>query len=134
MASPSSSHHSIAIIGSGPGIGIGVASYFAEKGFSKIALVARNAERLERDDAASVKKAAPKADVRTYPFDCTNHAGIGALMDKIAGDMGIPEVIVYNAAHLARSAFGEYTTEELESDLRVSTKYRRKERTGWGAS
>lgn len=112
--------HTILILGSGPGIASGVATHFASHGFTKFALVSRNAERLKDEDAKAVLEANPKAEVKTYPADLADYEGIEGLLAKVEKDIGVPEVIVYNAAHLTKSALGEYSAKDVEIDLRVS--------------
>ncbi len=50
----------LVVIGSGPGIGVATASLFAQKRSGKIALLARNASRLQ-EDKSSVLDAARQA-------------------------------------------------------------------------
>jgi short-subunit dehydrogenase len=113
-----STDRSILVLGSGPGIGVGVASYFAEKGFSTIALLSRNASRLQ-EDAATVLKTAPSAEVKTYTADLADWAGLQSVLSNIEMENGVPEVVVYNASHLTTSKLGEYSEAEIEEDLRV---------------
>lgn len=109
------------MLGSGPGIGVGVSKLFASRGFDKIALLSRNAERLQ-NDAASVKKAAnPGAEVKTYPVDLADTKAIEKVLAQIEKELGTPEVVVYNASHLTKSKLGEYSEEEVETDLKVSS-------------
>jgi short-subunit dehydrogenase len=110
---------SILILGSGPGIGVGVAAHFAAQGFNKVALVSRNADRLEKEDKVTVSKATPEAEVKTYAADLSKYEDIPELLSTIEKDIGVPEVIVFNAAHLTKSVVGEYTAKEVEFDLQV---------------
>jgi NAD(P)-dependent dehydrogenase (short-subunit alcohol dehydrogenase family) len=116
-----SNTRSIVMLGSGPGIGVSVASHFAAQGFQKIALVSRNESRLEGEDKAAVLKAAPNAEVKTYAFDLSKYAELPELLSKIEKDSGVPEVIVFNAAHLTKSPVGEYTADEVAFDLQVQS-------------
>ncbi|KIW07372.1 uncharacterized protein PV09_02217 [Verruconis gallopava] len=110
----------ILVLGSGPGIGVGVATCFAEKGFNKVALLSRNAERL-KEDATAVSKAAPSAEVKTYTADLADSTGLKAVLSAIEAENGRPEVVVYNASHLTMSKLGEYSEAEIETDLKIST-------------
>lgn len=108
------------MLGSGPGIGVGVSKLFASHGFNKIALLSRNAERLQTD-AESVKKAAkPDAVVKTYPVDLADTKAIAKVLAQIEKELGTPEVVVYNASHLTQSKLGVYSEEEVEVDLKVN--------------
>lgn len=107
------------MLGSGPGIGVGVSKIFASRGFNKIALLSRNAERLQVD-AESVKKAAsPGAEVKTYPVDLADTKAIENVLVKIEKELGMAEVVVYNASHLTTSKLFKYSEEEVEVDLKV---------------
>jgi NAD(P)-dependent dehydrogenase (short-subunit alcohol dehydrogenase family) len=97
----------IVILGSGPGIGVGVASYFAGQSFNKVALLSRNATRLQ-SDAESVRKAAKEARgvdvlVKTYPVDLEQNELVEKVLEQLVKDLGPPEVVVYNAARVGSS-------------------------------
>ncbi|GAB0135986.1 hypothetical protein EsDP_00004305 [Epichloe bromicola] len=109
---------SLVVIGSGPGIGVHVASHFASKGFSKIALVARNTEQLDRDSAA-VQSDHGHVDVRAYPVDVTDSAGLRAALDRITDDLGPPEVVFFNAARVKPSLLLEVGDEEMLYDFKA---------------
>jgi NAD(P)-dependent dehydrogenase (short-subunit alcohol dehydrogenase family) len=107
------------MLGSGPGIGVGVSSYFAARGFNKIALLSRTAERLQID-ADSVKKAAsPGTEIKTYAVDLADTKAIEKALVDVEKDLGTPEVVVYNASHLTQSKLFEYGEGEIEVDLKV---------------
>ncbi|KAK3078216.1 hypothetical protein LTS18_008135, partial [Coniosporium uncinatum] len=55
----------LVLLGSGPGIGVAVSSHFASHGFNTIIMISRDASRL-RDDAKSVRAAAPKCTISTF--------------------------------------------------------------------
>jgi len=115
----------IVVLGSGPGIGIGVASLFASRGFSRVALLSRNAERLQTD-AKSVLGAvngseSHSVNVKTYSVDLADSKALERALGQIESDLGVPEVVVYNASHLTTSKFFNYTEEEINEDLKVST-------------
>lgn len=108
------------MLGSGPGIGVGVSALFASRGFNKIALLSRNAKRLLKD-AESVKKAAsPDTEIKTYSVDLANTEAIVKTLALVEKELGIAEVVVYNASHLTASKLFKYTEEEVEVDLKVN--------------
>lgn len=108
------------MLGSGPGIGVGVSSLFAARGFNKIALLSRNAERLQVD-AESVKKAASSGtEVKTYSVDLADTKAIENALADVVKELGTPEVVVYNASHLTGSKLFKYSEEDIEIDLKVS--------------
>jgi NAD(P)-dependent dehydrogenase (short-subunit alcohol dehydrogenase family) len=97
----------IVILGSGPGIGVGVASYFADKSFNKVALLSRNAARLQ-SDAESVRQAAregrgAEVTVKTYPVDLERPEELETVLEQLVKELGAPEVVVYNAARVGPS-------------------------------
>jgi hypothetical protein len=60
----------LVVIGCGPGIGVATAALFAAHSFNKIALIARNAQRLE-DYRATVLNTAKLAHVKCWDMDVT---------------------------------------------------------------
>ncbi|GAA2211089.1 SDR family oxidoreductase [Nonomuraea monospora] len=73
------------IVGSGPGIGRSVARRFAKEGL-EVGLVSRSGGDLGL------------GGVRTYRADCGDESELRAALDAAAGEMGTPDVVVYNAA------------------------------------
>lgn len=114
----------IVVIGSGPGIGVGVASYFASKNFSKVALLSRNAERLQQD-AETVKSDSKHAGtspiIKTYPVDVADASALQRTLKQVDDDLGPPEVVVYNASRLRQTKFGEVDAEDLVEDFKVAS-------------
>jgi NAD(P)-dependent dehydrogenase (short-subunit alcohol dehydrogenase family) len=110
----------IVILGSGPGIGVGVASHFAFQSFGRVALVSRNAERL-KEDAETVKANSGKKDlqVKVYAVDVGNVLALEKTLGQVAHDLGPPEVVVYNAVRLRQSKFGDVSAKELTEDFQV---------------
>jgi NAD(P)-dependent dehydrogenase (short-subunit alcohol dehydrogenase family) len=108
----------IVILGSGPGIGVATGSLFASKGFD-VALLSRNAERLDRD-VARVQKGNPNVKVRAYPVDLGDHNALAAALGKIEVDLGPPEVVYYNAARVAPSKMGQTGPDFLLEDFKVN--------------
>ncbi|PNP49891.1 hypothetical protein THARTR1_09421 [Trichoderma harzianum] len=117
----SRSNNSVVIIGSGPGIGSHTAAIFASKRFNKVALVARNPDKLEKD-AAFVNSAAPgQAEIKTYPTDISNSQALAATLAQITNDLGTPEFVLFNAAVIALTPLLEFDDESILEDFKVST-------------
>jgi len=111
----------VVILGSGPGIGVGVASLFASRTFNKVALLSRNTERL-RADAESVRRAATKdAVIKTYSIDLADTQGIERILEAVQNELGVPEVVVYNASNVSGSRFFGYGEEGVEKDFKVAS-------------
>jgi NAD(P)-dependent dehydrogenase (short-subunit alcohol dehydrogenase family) len=115
----------LVVIGSGPGIGVGVASYFATKTFNRIALLSRNEERLSRD-VRSILEAVEQSKgkehgvvVKTYPIDASDVKQLETVLLQVVKDLGSPEVVVYNAARVGGGKFFEANEESVEYDFRV---------------
>ncbi|MEU7295852.1 SDR family NAD(P)-dependent oxidoreductase [Streptomyces exfoliatus] len=91
------------IIGAGPGIGQAVARRFAREGLP-VALIARTKETVL---AAAESVGSP--GVRAIPLiaDATDETALRAALDTAAGELGEPDVVVYNAAVIRPDAVGE---------------------------
>ncbi|MEU5872176.1 SDR family NAD(P)-dependent oxidoreductase [Glycomyces sp. NPDC047369] len=81
------------IIGAGPGLGRALAHAFSTEGHP-VALFARDADRAERY-AAELRRAGYRA--RGFRADAADAEGLSAALELAAGDLGAPEVMVYNA-------------------------------------
>lgn len=114
----------IVILGSGPGIGVGVAAHFASHAFGRVALLSRNVERL-KEDAKTVQAIAKRADpdtelqVKIYAVDVADVLALERTLRKVEHDLGPPEVVVYNAARLRQTRFGEVPARGLTEDFQV---------------
>ncbi|MFG1970331.1 SDR family NAD(P)-dependent oxidoreductase [Nonomuraea fuscirosea] len=82
------------IIGAGPGIGRSVARRFAKEGL-RVALVSRTGGTLGLEGALA------------YRADSTNEDELRAALDAAAGELGTPDVVVYNAAIIRRDSPAE---------------------------
>jgi NAD(P)-dependent dehydrogenase (short-subunit alcohol dehydrogenase family) len=91
------------IIGAGPGIGRSVALRFAREAMP-VVLIARN-EKTVQDAAKAVSPLG--VPVACLTADSTDEAALRAALDKAAGEFGLPEVVVYNAAIIRADAPGD---------------------------
>ncbi len=82
------------IIGAGPGIGRSVARRFAREGMP-VALIARNAETVQDTAQALSSFGVP---VACLTADSADESALCAALDTAAGDLGLPDAVVYNAA------------------------------------
>ncbi|QXJ25137.1 SDR family NAD(P)-dependent oxidoreductase [Actinomadura graeca] len=84
----------VVVIGAGPGIGRSVARRFAREGLP-VALVARSEAtvRAVADDVAAL-------GVRVVPLtaDSADETALCGALDVAAGELGVPDAVVYNAA------------------------------------
>ena len=102
---PNSRHGALIIFGSGPGIGVHVASRFARGGFQKVILLSRNATRLS-DDAFMVWSIAPEVEVSTVCVDLTSAVDLQDAFGRIKDVLGETpvECVYYNAARVEPTA------------------------------
>lgn len=115
------SSKTLVVLGSGPGIGVGVASRFAVSGFSHIALVARNAKRLAEDEdkvLSAIQKRGYSCQVKTWTCDLTDSTQLHKTLEAVQG-FGQLECVLYNAARVAGRPPLEETLDNIESDFRV---------------
>ncbi|KJZ75071.1 hypothetical protein HIM_05557 [Hirsutella minnesotensis 3608] len=117
--SDTKSDYSLIVVGSGPGIGVHVASLFASRRFAKVALIARDAKRLA-DDRAAVEAAAPIARVKTYEADITDLHRLRDVMDQIDRELGTVECIFFNAARVRPSKLLEAGEDEMLYDYQIT--------------
>ena len=107
---------------SSPGIGISVAKVFAQKHFDRIAICARNAERLaaeKRDVEAAAKDVGRSVEVFTFQTDISNVDSLRKTLAKVE-KLGPLGMVYHNAAKVK---FGDplaETVEEVEDDFKVS--------------
>jgi NAD(P)-dependent dehydrogenase (short-subunit alcohol dehydrogenase family) len=96
------------IVGAGPGIGQSVALRFAREGLP-VAVVARS-DRTVR----AVGKAVTQAGGTAYRFtaDCSDERGLRIALDGAVAAIGLPDVVVYNAAVIRPDALGDLSLPE----------------------
>ena len=100
------------VTGVGPGTGAAIARRFAD-GY-QVAMLARNAERLD-----SIAAQTPNA--HAFPCDVTDAAALEASVAAVSAQLGTPDVVVHNAVG---GAFGEFTAIDpsvLERNFAVNT-------------
>ncbi|KAI0015072.1 NAD(P)-binding protein [Xylariomycetidae sp. FL0641] len=118
-----SNDRTLLLIGSGPGIGQSVATLFASKRFTKVALVARNAEKLAAvADAVKKSSSSTPIEVKTYPVDVVDADAFKKALDSVEADLGKPECIYYNAARVLPSPINPMThdVQDIEYDFKIN--------------
>jgi short-subunit dehydrogenase len=108
------------VIGSGPGIGNHVASLFAKRKFNKVALIARNQERLQQGKKVVETAAGRPIEVRTWSVDISKVEKLKAVLPEIQ-QLGQLECVFFNAARVIPSQFFAHSEDEIRMDLEVST-------------
>jgi NAD(P)-dependent dehydrogenase (short-subunit alcohol dehydrogenase family) len=94
---------SAVVIGAGPGIGRSVALRFAREGLA-VALVARTGASVR-----AVAEAVAAVGARAVPLtaDSTDETALRAALDSAIDHIGLPDVMVYNAAVIQADSPGE---------------------------
>ena len=100
------------VTGVGPGTGSALVRRFAEGGY-RVAMIARNAERLEKL-AAEVPAATP------FPVDISDFDALRETLGKIKAQLGTTSVLAHNAVAGGFGPFDQVTPEQLELRFRVN--------------
>ena len=101
------------VAGVGPGNGASCCRRFAAEGYS-IVMLARNADYLNSLSAQLPGSLAIPCDVR-------DPEAIGAVFDQIHDQVGVPDVLVYNAGSGEWSNVEETTVDGMEASWRTNT-------------
>jgi NAD(P)-dependent dehydrogenase (short-subunit alcohol dehydrogenase family) len=96
------------VIGVGPGIGLSVAKRFAREGYS-IGVIARSPATVDGTRGALADTGVETAGVTA---DVADEAGLRAALDSLVDRLGVPDVLVYNAAIIQWDAVGELTAKQ----------------------
>ena len=96
------------VIGAGPGIGTSVAQRLAREGLS-VGVLARSQATV---DAALASLAAIATETVGVTADVTDEPALRAALDEVVDRLGVPEVLVYNAALIQSDALGELTAQQ----------------------
>ena len=100
------------VTGVGPGTGTAIARRFSDD--YQVAMLARNADRLD-----SIAAQTPNA--HAFPCDVTDAAALEASVAAVSAQLGTPDVVVHNAVG---GAFGEFTAIDpavLERNFAINT-------------
>src|SRR6516162_4477869 len=100
------------ITGVGPGTGSAMARRFHDGGY-QVAMIARNAERLE-------KIANELPDSFAVPCDVSDAASLLTALDGIAQRAGTPKVVIHNAVGGAFGSFLDIAPDILERNFQVN--------------
>lgn len=100
------------IVGSGPGISASVARALAAQGF-KVALAARNPAKLQPLEA--------EIGARTFAVDATDAGAVAQLFGDVEQEIGVPEVVLFNAAGRVRGPLESLDPELVRRTIEVSS-------------
>lgn len=111
----------LVILGSGPGIGLSVAQVFSVRGFTHVALVSRNKERLAQDEDKvldAIQERGYSCRVKTWACDLADLKRLNSTFKEIES-FGSLECVLFNPARVAGQPPLEESTEAIEADFRV---------------
>lgn len=111
----------LVVLGSGPGIGVGVACNFSVRGFTHIALVSRNGDRLKQDQDKvldAIQERGYSCQVKTWTCDLTDLDQLKKTLGEVES-YGSLECVLFNAARVAGKPPLEESLENIEQDFRV---------------
>lgn len=99
------------IVGAGPNLSASLARLFSREGMA-VALAARNASKLTA--------LAQETGARTYACDASRADEVAGLYEAVERDLGVPQLVVFNAGARVRGAIHELDPAEVERALRVA--------------
>ena len=99
------------IVGAGEGISASLARLLAKQNI-RVALAARNIRKLD----ALCREIRAKA----FTCDATNADDVAKLFGEVSGEVGVPDVVVYNASQRARGSFTELVPADVARSIAVS--------------
>ena len=105
----------VLVTGASSGIGRATAEGFARRG-ARVLLVARSADRLEAV-AAGIRAAGGEAAV--FAIDLADTAAVARLAASIAGEQGVPDVLVNNAGAGQWKPFVETSADEARAMIEL---------------
>lgn len=101
------------IVGVGEGNGAAFAKRYSKEGY-RLALLARTNSRLD-------KLASDLGNAAAYGCDVSDESNVRKVFQQIKQEMGVPDVVIYNAGSGTWGNVEEITPEMFESSWRVNT-------------
>ena len=99
------------IVGAGEGLSASLARVLAREGI-KVALAARKVEKLGA--------LCTETGARAFACDATNAEDVERLFGLVEREIGVPDVVVYNASGRARGAFADLAPADVAQAIAVS--------------
>jgi NAD(P)-dependent dehydrogenase (short-subunit alcohol dehydrogenase family) len=99
------------IVGAGEGLSASLARLFAREGI-KVALAARKIEKLGA--------LCTETGARAFACDATNAEDVERLFGLVEREIGMPDLVVYNASGRARGAFTDLVPSDVAQAIAVS--------------
>ena len=111
----------LVVLGSGPGIGVAVARAFSVRGFTHIALVSRDKNRLQQDRDQvldAIQERGYSCQVKMWQCDLAEFDQLEQTLAEIE-KFGSLECVLFNAARVAGKPPLDESIEDIEHDFRV---------------
>ncbi len=102
------------ITGASRGIGAAIARLFASEVPGRLALVARDRERLEE---VAADCSGNRSEAEVFPCDVADAAAVAAMARVLEDRWGAPEVLINNAGAFRAGSFLEYSVEDFDGML-----------------
>lgn len=99
------------IVGAGPGLSAALARRFSSAGV-RVAVAAR--------DTGKLSGLVQETGARAYPCDATDPAQVAALFHAVKGDLGEPDIAIYNASNRVRGAIADLDPDAVLNAIRVT--------------
>ncbi|MEK9644030.1 MAG: SDR family NAD(P)-dependent oxidoreductase [Alphaproteobacteria bacterium] len=99
------------IVGAGRGLSASLTRLFAAEGMN-VAIAARNTDKLA--DLCG------ETGAKAYACDAADPASVAALFGAVTGDIGEPDVVVYNASNRARGPVQDLDPEAVRTAIEIS--------------
>ena len=99
------------IVGAGQGLSASLARLFAAEGMH-VAIAARNTDKLA--DLCS------ETGAKAFACDARDPAQVSALFDAVTGELGEPDIVVYNASNRARGPVQGLDVEAVRTAIEIS--------------
>ncbi len=99
------------IVGAGSGLSAALARLCAKDGMS-VALAAR--------DAAKLAPLCAETGARAFAADAVHHDQVTALFERVVAELGVPDLVVFNASYRTRGPLVDLDPAEVEKSLQVS--------------
>ncbi|KAK3700323.1 hypothetical protein LTR37_016027 [Vermiconidia calcicola] len=112
----------LAVLGSGPGIGVAVACAFSVRGFTHIALLSRDESRLQKDKDRvldAIQERGYSCQVKTWACDLADFDQLDKTLAEVE-KFGSLECVLFNAARVAGDPPLSETVEQIEADFRLT--------------
>ena len=109
------------VIGSGPGIGVTTASLFAQRKFTRIALISRDKTRISKDRETilqAARSANKTIEVQTWSVDITNTTEFKTVLQETE-KFATFSCVLFNAARVEPSDLLTFPEEEILKDFKV---------------